>query len=135
MALPSPITNDVLLNRFKAGLPQKLQDQAVLVTGDFDTVISSVSRLSTAQKSSSREPVREIGEGSGYSNRKPPASDSTDNRFAHVKCHYCQKLGHIARFCSKKLADKAKEEGGETAAEGGAGQGEANGGENPPRKN
>lgn len=44
MSLPTPISNDVLLNRFKAGLPSKLQDQAALVFRDFDTVVSSVSR-------------------------------------------------------------------------------------------
>ena len=62
MSLPAPISNDVSLNRFKGGLPQKLQDQAVLVTGDFDTVISALARLSTAQQVSTREHVREVAE-------------------------------------------------------------------------
>lgn len=64
LALPNPITNDVLLNRFKTGLQPKLQDQGVLVTGDFDTVVSSVSRLFTAQQGMCKEQVREVSEGS-----------------------------------------------------------------------
>ena len=56
LALAMLVADEVLLNRFKAGLPQALQDQAVLVTGDFDSVVSVVSRLSSAQqKAVSRE--------------------------------------------------------------------------------
>lgn len=108
MAWTTPISDDVLLNRFKAGLPQRLQDQAVLVTGNFDTVVSSVSRLSTAQQSAPRELVREVSEAHSPTGRQtlpaakvPTYSSSMTNRFAHVKCHFCQQLGHIARFCSK----------------------------------
>ena len=57
MALPTTISMGVLLNRFKAVLPQKLHNQAVLVMGDFDTVVRSVSLLSTAQPSMHRESV------------------------------------------------------------------------------
>ena len=104
IALPTATTTDVLLNLFKSGLPQKWQDQAVLVTGDFDTVVSSVSRLSTAQQASAREPVREIGESSTSAGIRvqPTTSSAADDRFAHVKCYYCQRLGHIARFCEKR---------------------------------
>lgn len=39
IALPTPIT-DVLLNRFRVGLPQKPQDQVILMSEDSDTVVS-----------------------------------------------------------------------------------------------
>lgn len=111
MALPTPIEGDVLLNRFKAGLPQKLQDQAVLVMGDFDTVVSSVSRLSTAQQNLHRESIREVKEHTGHGAPQQPegSNASNESRFAHVKCHFCLQLGHIARFCDKKKALKGKE--------------------------
>ena len=83
MSLPTPISNDVLQNRFKAGLPQKLEDQAVLVTGDFDTVVSAVARLSTAQQVSTREHVREVAE-RATQNTSTTKACSTDGRFAHV---------------------------------------------------
>lgn len=117
MALPSAIPSDVLLNRFRAGLPQKLQDQAVLATGDFDEVVSAISRLSSAQKSTP-EHVREVSETSGASQTVDRPDQGT--RFAHVKCYFCQGLGHIARYCPKKRP-----------AEGGKGSG----GGNPPSQN
>lgn len=132
MALPTPVDNDVLLNRFKAGLPQKLQDQAVLVMGDFDTVVSSISRLSTAQQSFHREQVREVIESAGGGPSQ--SSGNAGNRFAHVKCHYCSQLGHIARYCDKKkAADKANEGNARPAHR--AEQGNGAGGANPPARN
>ena len=33
-------------------------------------------------------------------------SFSSDKRFAHARCHYCQNLGHMSRDCEKKMADR-----------------------------
>lgn len=93
IALPTEVGAGVLLNGFRAGLPQKLQDQAVLVTGDFDDVVSAVSRLSSAQMAPKKQ-VREIQEGG----RPTPRNDDDttrvgSNRFAHVQCYACQTMG------------------------------------------
>lgn len=125
MALPTTSSMDVLLNCFKAGLPQKLQDQAVLVTGEFDTVVSSVSRLSAAQPSIHRESVRYTAETPDTTQNTASRGSSTD-RFAHFKCHACQQMGHIARHCLKTRGEKENTDnagstmGGKTGKEKGA---------------
>lgn len=104
LLLPDVVDDGLLLNRLKNGLPNRLQDQAKLVSGTFDEVVSRVSSLSSA-RNSRVESVREIREdaqaASGQENR-----NSQVDRFAHVRCHYCQKLGHISRDCEKKLKDR-----------------------------
>lgn len=47
LSLPDAIEDGVLLNRLKAGLPTRLQDQSRLVTGGFDKFVSRFSCLST----------------------------------------------------------------------------------------
>lgn len=107
IALPTDVSNDVHLNCFKAGFPQRLQQQAVLVGGDFDSVLSAVSRLSTAQPST-KETVREIGEGKpDWTEKQPDGSvqeGGAASRFAHVRCFSCQQTGHIARYCPQRIA-------------------------------
>lgn len=82
----------------------------MLITGDFDIVVSSVSRLSKAQQSLHLEAISEVREprGAGSSGGSVPELHSTgigrENRLAHSKCHLCHKLGHIARHCEKKQA-------------------------------
>lgn len=95
LLLPDKVDDGLLLNRLKTGLPTRLQDQAKMFSGTFDEVVSRVASLSSAQ-SGRVESVREIEEGGDQS-----------ARFAHVRCHYCQQLGHISRECEKKKADKA----------------------------
>lgn len=138
LALPTPIANDVLLNRFKAGLPQKLQDHAILVAGDFDEVVSAVSELSSAQQNTSKEPVRKVREEvAAIKTPCNPVLGQTDtmgdqrNRYASYTCHYCQKVGHISRFCNKKKADRAKEDAAKQGEEKGGLPG-ASGGKAPP---
>lgn len=84
------------------------------MSGSFDEVVIRVSSLSTAQAVRT-ESVREVREHSRSSEgavstgnaQGQDVSPTADNRFAHVRCHYCQKLGHISRFCDKKKSDKA----------------------------
>lgn len=104
LALPGGINEDVLLNRLKAGLPTRLKDQANLITGSFDVVVSKLGVLSTAAQN--REFVREVAE---VPVQKPSnySGNGSYNRFAHVICHYCSQRGHIARFCPKRKADEA----------------------------
>ena len=108
MTLATLVSDEVLLNRFKAGLPQKLQDQAVLVTGAFDSVVSVVSRLSSAQQNTAQEHVGEIAEPAKQASVHSVAVRTPDERFGHVKCHYCQRMGHIVRYCDKRRADMAR---------------------------
>lgn len=43
------------------------------------------------------------------SNTKIGSPSSSDIRFAHVKLHYGQRMGHIAQFCDKKKTDGLRE--------------------------
>lgn len=62
LSLQTPVVDDVLLSRFKAGLPLSLPDQAILVTSDYDTVVSVFPELSSAQLIVSIERVLEVEE-------------------------------------------------------------------------
>ena len=107
LLLPNTVEDGLLLIRLKSGLPTRLQDQAKLVSGTFDEVVSRVSSLSTAQITPF-EKVREIREEDKQAVHDG-ASQSTVgavDRFAHVRCHYCQKLGHISRGCDKNKSDR-----------------------------
>ena len=104
LLLPETIDDGLLLNRLTNGLPNRLQDQAKLVAGTFDEVVSRVSGLSSAQ-SNRVEKIREVRE-SGMEPKKQGSIYSSSDRFAHVRCHYCQKLGHISRDCEKKMSDR-----------------------------
>lgn len=48
-ALQTPVADEMLLNRLKAGLPVRLHDEVTLATGDFDIVLSVVLRLPSVQ--------------------------------------------------------------------------------------
>ena len=61
LTIPDAIEEGIMLNRLKAGLPTRLQDQASLVPGGFDEVVSRLSCLSTAQMVKG-EHVREVNE-------------------------------------------------------------------------
>lgn len=50
MALQTPVPDDILLKRVKAGLPSRLHDQAIFLTGYSETVLIIVSRLSSAKQ-------------------------------------------------------------------------------------
>lgn len=109
LLLPDVIDDGLLLNRLKNGLPNRLQDQAKLVSGTFDEVVCRVATLSTA-KGNRSEMVREVRENGGT--EKSRDGMLREDRFASFRCHYCQKLGHISRDCEKKKSDRAKQEKG-----------------------
>eukprot|EP00171_Calliarthron_tuberculosum_P002217 IDg2217t1 len=100
LALPGGIQEDVLLNRLKAGIPGRLRDQAHLVSGTFDEVVSRLSRVSAAQMS--REDIREVNEEVSPGSFNAPM---TSNSYANYICHYCQVKGHIASYIN--LGDKS----------------------------
>ncbi len=100
LSLQDGVAEDVLLNRLKARVPVCPRDQAHLITGSFDEIVSRLRRLSSAQVH--REAVREVSE---TVNDAAGGSSSTANKYATHICHYCQKRGHIARHCEKKKAD------------------------------
>lgn len=84
----------MLLNRFKAGIPGKLRDQAQLIAGYFDEVVTQLSRVAGAQMA--REFVREFNEG-----------EQEYNKYASYICYQCGERGHIARKCkSSAVASK-----------------------------
>lgn len=60
--LQIPITNNILVNRFKAGLSYKLRQQIMVIKGSFDTIVSLVSRLVAEQQRTPIETVREVRE-------------------------------------------------------------------------
>lgn len=60
LALLNGMEDNVLLSWLKAGIPTRLRDQAQLITGSFDEVVSQLSRVSNAQMTS--EAVREVYE-------------------------------------------------------------------------
>lgn len=91
LALPTPIDKDILLNRLKAGIPSRLRDQAHIITGSYDEVVTRLGRLSAAQMP--REGVREIVENK---------DGGMAERYATYLCHACGKRGHIARYCTVK---------------------------------
>lgn len=72
LLLPDRVDDGLLLNRLRTGLPTRLQDQAKLVFGTFDEVVSRISILSSTQPGR-MEAVREIRE-----------SKHSVNRFANV---------------------------------------------------
>lgn len=112
LLLPEVVDDGLLLNRLKNGLPNRLQDQAKLVAGTFDEVVSRVSSLSSAQINRI-EKVREVRE-EGIAKVGEDSNLLSANRFAHARCHYCQNLGHISRDCSKKISARrgpGKEQG------------------------
>ena len=112
MLLPDAIEDGLLLIRLKNCLPNRLQDQAKLVSGSFDEVVSRVSTLSTAKFHRS-EIVRELRENEKVEEKGVGMQLSTD-RFASFRCHYCQRLGHISRDCEKKRAYRVKQGKGRT---------------------
>lgn len=87
LALPNGLSEDVLLNWLKAGIPPKLWDQAHLVAGSFDDVVSKISRITAAQMTG--EPVCGVGEDDSQGN--------DDDRCANYILPACQTGGHIAR--------------------------------------
>lgn len=60
LASRTSVADEILLNRFQAGLSARLQDQAMLVIGNFDNVVSVGSRLSSSQQKRFRERVLEV---------------------------------------------------------------------------
>lgn len=103
VALQTSVTDETILKCFKAGLPSGLQDQAILVTGDFDTIVRIMSRLSGSQRVVSRKKTREVQEASADSS----SSQSWKGDQRHVKCCYCQKMGHMTGQCLQKEGDLA----------------------------
>ena len=104
LALPNGMTEEIMLNRLKAGIPTRLRDQAQLITGSFDEVVSRLSRVSGAQLS--RESVREISE--EKTNNTSIMDLEKKERYANYLCHSCGERGHISRYChkNKKLMGK-----------------------------
>lgn len=100
------------------------------MTGDFDTVVSSISELSSAQQSSYKGKVREVNEKPATAPDLPSVSTdgSKANRFLHVRCHYCGDLRNIARMCLKKKTDKDEGSAASTAT-----AGNAQGDQKPPK--
>ena len=112
--LSDKVDDGLLPNRLKNGLPNRLQDQAKLISGTFDEVVSRVSSMYSA-RGNRLEKVCQLRE-DGLAKIGHVLSFSSDNRFAHVRCHYCQTLGHISRDCEKKWQteehrDKEEERG------------------------
>lgn len=62
--------------------------------------------MTSAQRESVRQ-VKETPPKHGDDANIPPG-----DRFANVKCYFCQKLGHLARFCEKKKAINGEVKGG-----------------------
>lgn len=58
MSLSDGAHENVLLDRLIAGIPIRLRDQAELVTGSFDVVVTKVNRVLRAQVQS--EQIREV---------------------------------------------------------------------------
>lgn len=114
LSLPTGTVDEgVLVNRLRSGLPQRIQDQAILITGGFDEVVSKLSNLSSTQLLRG-ESVREVKELSSADQEQSTAKErqrssalpGDANKWASVKCHYCGELGHISRTCEKNMADK-----------------------------
>ena len=76
------------------------------MSGIFDEVVRRVSNLSTAQRNRYEAvfEVCEIDQVQAESDRAETLGGT--DRFAQVRCHYCQKRGHISRYCKKKNTDK-----------------------------
>lgn len=69
-----------------------MRDQAHLVTGSFDEVVTRLSRVSTAQMSG--ESVQEIKEMESHEQR-----GTARDKCASYLLHACGNRGHIARMC------------------------------------
>lgn len=89
------MSEDVLLNRLKAGISTRQRDQSHLITGSFDEVVIRLSRASIAQLI--RGQVPETCEQPGIEGR-----EETESRFANFFCHRCGRRGHNARRCVRK---------------------------------
>lgn len=87
----------------KAGLPMRLQDQAMLVTDDFDTVVSNASRLSCVEQVSARERVREVQTHPVDNSVQRPKNAEYEQ--SKIKCYYCQKTNNMTRHCRQKKLD------------------------------
>ena len=94
------IDESTLLNRLRNGLTRRIQDQAALIPGGCDEVVSRLAALSTTQ--GYKENVRQVNEGTSETGR---------NRWANVRCHFCSELGHISRHCPKKRDEACEGKG------------------------
>lgn len=62
MDLQTPVSDKILLSRFKATLPSGLRNRAYIVRRELDTAVSVVPSLSSAQQTGFREWAREVQE-------------------------------------------------------------------------
>lgn len=99
MALQTPVADRVLLNRLKAGLSARLQDQAMIVTGDFDTVLSVLSGPCSAQQNTFEEKAWKVQE--FLADGSPSQSERREPLYPTMKCSYCQKMKTLLATANK----------------------------------
>lgn len=149
LALPEPVSDDTMLDRFIQSLPPTVQDLAISVPGSFDEVsgrvamISASTALETGRGRYRGERVRQLQEEGGQQKSsaaraepgpQPIPLPTVEDRFASAMCYYCSQKGHIARYCEKKRRDRAEPAGSATAQGEGKGGGRRPG-ELRPRRN
>ncbi len=113
LTLPDSVSEEALVHRFIEGFPQRVRQQALLISCGYDRIVARTALVSEAG-SKKPEPVRRMKregdrhgrESSGAPRDSPgavPGGDSRPEEEGHRDrvCYPCRKLGHISRYCSQ----------------------------------
>lgn len=108
LVFSNEVPADLLLNRLKAEVPTRLKVQTRLTTKSIDNVITTISRLSSAQFI--RKHIREV---ELHPSQAAPEgfADGKEARYANYLCHFCGKRGHITRDCEYKRVQGKEKKG------------------------
>ena len=137
MNLPEDISDDMMINMFTQGLPNRLRIQALAVQGSFDEVVSRTA-LIASETGLGKESMRPITEGSkggnsskyGNSSKSSGVNESKqycppsqqESKGGHnqvgnyrprqgafeIICYYCRKPGHIIRDCRERIVNERR---------------------------
>lgn len=123
MALPEPVSDDTLLDRFIQSLPASFQGLAISVASSIDDVTGRVAKMSASMAAEAGkgmyrgERVSQMDEGLGWGEElvarvdptlsQTPTPSFADERFISDTCYHCNTKAHIARYCPKKMNDRS----------------------------